>query len=164
MFDGLTTDELVVLVVAGVVLLAVGAAAGMAVGGGGDAGPDADGGDTGTASEEQIRETADGYVQQSIAQQRLQLEAAANRSENLSTDDVSIEATITDVEPSRYGSLYRVNFTVQGEVPSRMGGGTQPIEQSGAVYVSSDGRYLFQQPVDLEAQQRSAAPTAPAGP
>lgn len=163
MYDELSQTETVVLALAAVAVLAVGVGVGMTLGGAGGTDGAAP---NDTASEQEIRQAAEQYVEQTIAQQRVQLEAAANRTANLSSDDVSIEASVVNVTRSDIGGLYEVAFRIEGQVPSRVGGETQPIDQTSSVYLSPDGRYLFQRPIDLERPR--GAPTgaggAPAGP
>lgn len=113
----------------------------------------------GESSENEIRQTAESITSQQVQRQRQQLQQVANQSENLSMEDLSIDSSVESVSRSRFDSLYRVNVSMTGEVPNRLGSGTRSLDQVQTLYISEDGRYLFQEPTDLE-QQRTQQPTA----
>lgn len=95
-------------------------------------------------------------MDQQVAQQQQQLVAAANQSENISQEDVSIQSQVDKVEDSAFPSFYRVTVATTGQVPSQTGE-IQSLDQDQVFYISKDGRYLFSQPTDLEAQQQQTA-------
>lgn len=105
-------------------------------------------------SESEIKERMQSVTNRQIEIQRQQLQQIANSTENLTREDVSISSEIKDVSKSGFGSLYKVNVSVTGNIPNTMGGGTQSIDENQVMYVSSDGRYLFQEPTDLEQSQQ----------
>lgn len=109
---------------------------------------------SGDASTQQIRQTVQSLVSQQTAQQRQQLQQAANRSENLTMNDLSINSQVESVSQSQFDSLYKVSVSTTGVVPRRLGSGTRSIDQTRTLYISSDGRYLFQEPTDLQQPQR----------
>lgn len=110
----------------------------------------------GSASEAEIETLAQSLMDQQMAQQEQQLAAVANQSENISQSDISVSANVDDVSLSDIGSLYRVSISITGEVPSQTGG-VESVDQEQTLYISSDGRYVFQAPTDLEAQQQQAS-------
>ncbi|MFB6158618.1 MAG: hypothetical protein ABEJ95_03055 [Candidatus Nanohalobium sp.] len=115
----------------------------------------------GDASTQQIRQTVQSLVSQQTAQQRQQLQQVANRSENLTMKDLSINSQVESVSQSKFDSLYKVSISTTGEVPRRLGSGTRSIDQTRTLYISSDGRYLFQEPTDLQQPQRQQTPRRP---
>lgn len=142
--------------------LAIGAAfgAGYLVNGGSSGAVVADG------SADTVREAAQSVLDQQVQQQQRQLQTLANQTENVTVDDLSYNAEVTDVSPSEFGSLYAVTVQITGTVPSQQGmlGGSssqlREIDQEMTLYMSPDGRYLFQEPQDLEqpAQQQPQPP------
>lgn len=114
--------------------------------------------DKGSGDKKMIKEKVGEFLDQQMGQQRKQLKMIANQSENLSQDDIGISAEVGSVNPSRFESLYAVNVSVQGKVPKQIGGGTREVNQENVVYISKDGRYLFQKPKDLEAKQEQRIP------
>lgn len=112
-------------------------------------------------SENQIEERVQTLIDRQAEQQRQQLRAVANQSENLTMDDLSINSEIESVSRSDIGSLYRVDISMTGEVPNQLEGGTQSLDQSQVLYISSDGRYLFQEPTDLEQPQQTQQQSQP---
>lgn len=106
-----------------------------------------------TASEEEISQKVQSMMDQQIQQQKQQLALFAQQSENISEDELSIDASVQDVSSSQFSSLYKVTVAVTGTVPSQTGG-LQPIDEEQEMYISKDGRYLFQQPTDLEQPQQ----------
>jgi hypothetical protein len=112
------------------------------------------GGQDTAGSADTVRQSVQPLVDSQLQQQRASLQQAANRSENLTMDDLSIDAEVTAVTGSQFPSLFAVNVTYTGTVPRRLGAGTRTLDQTQTFYVSGDGRYLFQQPTDLEASQQ----------
>jgi hypothetical protein len=122
-------------------------------------------GTSGDASTAQIRQTVESLMSQQVQQQRQQLQQVANQSQNLTMDDLSIDSEVESVSQSQFGSLYKVDVSTTGEIPKRMGSGTRSLDQSQTLYISSDGRYLFQEPTDLEQpQQQTRQPQQPSQP
>ncbi|MFB6116176.1 MAG: hypothetical protein ABEK10_01575 [Candidatus Nanosalina sp.] len=76
-------------------------------------------------------------------------------------EDLSIDSQVESVSQSQFGSLYKVTVSTTGEVPRRLGSGTRSIDETRTLYISSDGRYLFQEPTDLQQpqQQQRRPPT-----
>ncbi|MDY6788574.1 MAG: hypothetical protein SVV03_01285, partial [Candidatus Nanohaloarchaea archaeon] len=62
---------------------------------------------SGDASTQQIRQTVQSLVSQQTAQQRQQLQQVANRSENLTMKDLSINSQVESVSQSKFDSLYK---------------------------------------------------------
>lgn len=119
-------------------------------------------GSSGDASTAEIQQTAESLMSQQVQQQRQQLQQVATQSENLTMDDLSINSEVESVSESQFGSLYKVDVSTTGEIPQRTGSGTRSLDQSQTLYISSDGRYLFQEPTDLEQpQQQAQQPTQP---
>jgi hypothetical protein len=114
-----------------------------------------------TASEGDIRGIAESIVEQQEASQQQRMAMMANQSENISEGDLSFNAEVESVSESDFGSLYQVDISVTGDTVSQLGQ-VQSIDQTQTLYISGDGRYLFQEPTDLEAQrqqtQRQPAP------
>lgn len=155
MLDELTTRERYAVVGGAVLLAVVAFGAGMTVSG------SSQGGDA--VSEDQIRQTAQSIMDQQVQQQRQQLSLMANQSENISREDVSIQADVADVGQSQFGSLYAVTVAVSGTVPTQTGE-LQSQDQEQTLYISQDGRYLFSPPTDLQQasqQQSQGTPTQP---
>lgn len=154
MFDALDRQEWYGLAGAAVLLVAVGFGAGTLTAN--DSTPT---GNVGTAENtDAVRQSVQTFMDQQLARQQQRLQAAVNRSENLTADDVGMDATVTDVSSSEFGSLYEVTVSVSGTVPQMMGSGTRDINQEQTLYVSQDGRYLFQEPTDLEQPQQPRQP------
>lgn len=107
-------------------------------------------------STDEVRSTVQSLMDQQVAQQQQQLLTAANQSENISREDVSIQRQVDAVEDSAFPSFYRVTVATTGQVPSQTGE-IQSLDQDQVFYISKDGRYLFSQPTDLEAQQQQTA-------
>lgn len=150
MFDKLEKRQFYGLIVGFVVVAAIAFSAGAVFGGGlgllGNSGGNA-------ASEEEISQKVQSMMDQQMQQQKQQLAMLAQQSENISADDLSIDASVTDVSSSQFSSLYKVTVKVTGTVPSQTGG-IEPIDREQIMYISKDGRYLFQQPTDLEQLQQ----------
>lgn len=115
-------------------------------------------------SENQIEKRVQSLIDRQVEGQRQQLRAVANQSENLTMDDLSINSEIESVSRSEIGSLYKVNISMTGEVPNQLQGGTQSLDQTQVLYISGDGRYLFQEPTDLEQPQQPQQPQQPRRP
>ncbi|MDY6778083.1 MAG: hypothetical protein SVU32_05415 [Candidatus Nanohaloarchaea archaeon] len=118
---------------------------------------DTGGSDSNAASKAEIRQKVQQLMDQRLQRQRQMLTSLANRSANISRSDLSINAQVTDVSESRFGSLYKVTVTVSGTVPSRTGG-LRDMSQEQTLYISQDGRYLFQPPTDLQQPQQPRRP------
>jgi len=106
-----------------------------------------------SVSTDEVRNSVQSLLDQQIAQQEQQLALLANQSENISQEDVSIQAEVGNITQSEFPSLYRVEVTTTGNVPAQTGG-LQPVNEEQVYYISKDGRYLFPQPTDLAAQQQ----------
>jgi hypothetical protein len=115
-----------------------------------DTGPDT----TAEASQTQIRQQVQSLTDQQVQTQRQQLDTAANQSKNLTRDELSINSEIEEITKSQFGSLYKANISLTGEIPNRLGSGTQAIDENQVLYISQDGRYVFQQPTDLQQQRQ----------
>ncbi|MDY6777836.1 MAG: hypothetical protein SVU32_04160 [Candidatus Nanohaloarchaea archaeon] len=159
MFDELTQKERYGLAGAAVLLLAVGFGAGVFTSGGTPTGNVAASGDTAT-----VRQAVQDFMNQQLQRQQQQLQQVATQSPNISADDLSMDATVSSVEPSQFGSLYKATVSVSGTVPSRRGG-LRDVSQETTFYLTGDGRYLFQAPTDLQQPQQPAQrqqpPTSP---
>jgi len=118
------------------------------------------GADTNELSQTQIRQQVQTLTDQQVQTQRQQLDAASNRSENLTRDDLSINSEIEEITEEEFGSisLYKANISVTGEIPNQLGSGTQEINENQVLYLSKDGRYLFQEPTDLQQQPQQPQP------
>lgn len=114
-----------------------------------------------STSTDEIRSTVQSMMDQQVQRQQQQLAMMAQQSENLSEDDLSMEAKVEEVNQSEFSSLYRVTASITGEVPSQQSGETKSIDQEQVMYVSKDGRYLFREPTDLQkiSQQQPTRPT-----
>ncbi|MFO7966073.1 MAG: hypothetical protein R6U44_00545 [Archaeoglobaceae archaeon] len=110
-------------------------------------------GDGETASEEEISQKVQTMVDQQMQQQEQELALLAQQNEDISEDDISIDASVQDVSSSQFDSLYEVSVAVTGNAPSQTGE-LEPINQEQEMYVTEDGRYVFQQPTDLEQPQQ----------
>lgn len=108
-----------------------------------------------TASTDEISTLAESLLDQDISQQEQQFAAMANQSENMSAEDISIEIGEVDVSDSDFPSLYEVTAGVQGDIPTQTGE-LESIDEEQTLYISKDGRYVFQQPVDIQEQQQQA--------
>ncbi len=107
---------------------------------------------TAGGSTDEVREQVQSLMDQQVQSQQRQFALIANQSENISMDDLSLQAEVTDISQSEFGSLYEVTVQMSGTVPSRTGG-LQSLDQEQTLYISQDGRYLFQEPTDLEQPQ-----------
>ncbi|MCJ7429000.1 MAG: hypothetical protein MUP66_01270 [Candidatus Nanohaloarchaeota archaeon QJJ-5] len=156
MFDQVSTRQLLGAVTVFALALGVSFGAGYLVNSGGT------GAVTGDASTDEMRSTVQSLMDRQVQQQRQQFTTIANQSENISESDLSMDAQVTDVSPSEFGSLYAVDVQVTGTVPGQLGGGLQELDQEQTFYMSPDARYLFQQPQDLEQQTQQQQPPAQA--
>ncbi len=153
MFDKLEQKEVYGLIGGIVVILVLSFAAGALLGGdlfnssSNDTQPEDSVGEA--LSPEKIEQKVQEFMDLQLKQQRQQLEGAAQQLENVSKEDLSLDSTVEDVSSSKFGSLYKVTTVMTGTVPKRTGG-LQDIDQEQVMYISQDGRYLFQQPQDLE--------------
>lgn len=114
---------------------------------------------TAGASTDDIREEVQGLMDQQVQSQQQRFALIANQSENISMDDLSLQAEVTDVSQSEFGSLYEVTVQMSGTVPSQTGG-LQSLDQDQTFFISQDGRYLFQEPTDLQ-QPQGQQPSQP---
>lgn len=124
-----------------------------------------DSGMTDQASIDEIESTAQSIVDQQTSSQQQQMAMMANQSENISQDDLSFEGEVTDVEESEFESLYSVTISITGDTVTQTGE-LESIDEEQTLYISNDGRYLFSEPTDLEAQQQQQGqqtPQAPSG-
>ena len=145
MFDNLNSQEKYGLAGFIVVALLMAFSAGaVASSSGSPTGMFFDGGDD--IGEDGIESKVDSWMSSQIESQRSQMRVVANRSENLSVEELSIDYRIESVSESGIDGLYIVNATMYGNVPDLRNGGTREFEQSRAVYISEDGNYLFQKP------------------
>lgn len=153
MFDQVSTRQLLGAVTVFALALGVSFGAGYLVNNG------STGAVTGDASTDEIHQAVQELMDQQVQQQRQQFTLMANQSENITVDDLSLSADVTDVSPSEFGSLYKATVTVTGTIPARTGG-LQDLNQEQVFYLTPDARYLFQEPQDLEqpAQQQRPAP------
>lgn len=135
--------------------LVVGFGAGFTVSNGsGPTGAVSVGSDAGTDA---VTQAVQSFMDTQLQQQNQQLQMMAQRSPNISADDLSMEATVTDVSQAEFDGLYQVTVSIQGQVPGRTGG-LQQLDREQTLYVSQDGRYLFGQPTDLQNPQPTQQP------
>jgi hypothetical protein len=113
----------------------------------------------GNADSADVEQTVQSVMDRQLQRQRQQLSMVANQSANITEDDLSIDATVNEVSSSKFGSLQKATVSVTGTVPSRTGG-LRSLEQEQVFYVSQNGRYLFQEPTDLQ-QTGQRTPTPP---
>lgn len=106
-----------------------------------------------SASIDEIRSTADSLISQQVSSQQQRLAQVANQSENISESDLSFNGEVTEVSDSEFPTLYEVTVSFSGDTVNQLGQ-TQEIDEEQEFYISKDGRYLFQAPTDLEAQQQ----------
>lgn len=159
MLDELSQRTQYGLVAALAVAVAVGFGAGTVVSGGSNpvGAVTADNGGN-AASSDAVKQKVQSFMDKQVQRQQQQLAMMASQSPNMSADDFSMDASVTDVSASQYGSLQKVTVSITGTVPARTGG-TRSLDRDQTFYVSQDGRYLFQEPTDLE-QPQQPAPTA----
>jgi hypothetical protein len=110
-----------------------------------------------SVSTDDVKSTVQSLMDRQVSRQQQQLSVVAQKNENISREDVSIQAEVETVEESEFPSLYRVTVSSTGQVPNQSGE-IQSIDEEQVYYVSKDGRYLFQEPTDLQEQQQQ--PTA----
>lgn len=110
---------------------------------------------TADASSDEVRQSVQSYMDQQLQRQRQRFQMIASQSPNISAEDLSMDATVSSVEQSQFGSLYKVTVSISGQVPGRTGG-LQQVDQDQVLYISGDGRYLFRQPTDLQQAQQQA--------
>lgn len=112
--------------------------------------------DTGdAASEDEITQQVQSLMDQQLSQQQAQFEMMAGQNPNMSAEDLSMEASVTDVSESEFGGLYAVTVSTEGQMPGQQGG-LQQVDEEQTVYISTDGQYLFPEPTDLEQAQQPA--------
>lgn len=104
------------------------------------------------ASTSELTETVESVIDQQLSAQEQQALILANQSDSISGEDISLDAEIGDISQADFGSLYRVEISVTGNMINQAGNGTQAVDQDQVVYISGDGRYLFPEPTDLEQQ------------
>lgn len=115
-------------------------------------------------SETELEERVQSLMDQRVQQQEHQLQQVANQSEDLTEEDLSISSEVDDISRSEIGSLYRIDISTTGEVPNQLGNGTRSLDETRTICISSDGRYLFQEPTDLEQPQQQTAQQQPQQP
>lgn len=103
-----------------------------------------------------VKQKVQSFMDQQLDQQRQQFSLIAQQSPNISADDLAIDATVTGVSGSQFGSLQKVTVSITGTVPARTGG-LQQLDREQTLYVSQDGQFLFQQPTNLD-QPRQQPP------
>lgn len=116
-----------------------------------------------TVSEDEVEKTVNSLLSQQMEQQRQSFTQIANQSENISEEDLSIKSEVETVSQSKFDSLYKVEISMTGEVPNQLSGGTQSLDETQVMYISDDGRYMFQEPTDLEQPQQQAPQQSPSG-
>lgn len=116
------------------------------------------------ASSSELSETVETVMDQQLSAQEQQALVMANQSDDVSAEDISLDAEVGDISQADFGSLYRVEVSVTGTMINQMGNGTQAVDQDQVVYISGDGRYLFPEPTDLEQQQQQPQQPAPQTP
>lgn len=117
-------------------------------------------------SQDEIRSTAQSIMDQQVQQQQQQLALMAQQNENISQEDLSMEAEVQDVSESEFPSLNKVTVSISGEAPSQENPGEiESVDQEQVIYLSQDGRYMFGPPTDLEraAQQQQEPQQPPTG-
>lgn len=92
-----------------------------------------------------------------VAQQEAQLSQIAQEDEDISEDDISVNAEVERVSDAEVPSLFRAEINVEGDIPTQ-DGEIESFTEEQELYLSKDGRFLFQPPIDLEAQQQPAEP------
>lgn len=100
-------------------------------------------------SKEEIKQNVQSFMDLQLEQQRQQLAMIAAQNENISEDDVFIDASVNNVTSSAFSAFYQVNVGITGTVPSQTGE-LRDLERELKLFISQDGRYLFQEPIDLE--------------
>jgi len=117
-----------------------------------------------SGSEDKVRQSVSSLIDQQIQDQRQQLDLVANTSENISRQDLSIQGSVENINASKFGSLYRAEVSITGTLPSQTEeGGTRELDRTNIVYVSGDGRYVFQEPTDLEEPREQETETQSSG-
>ena len=106
----------------------------------------------GETSKADIEDVANSIVEQQESTQEQTIEIMANQSENISESDLSFNGEVSEVTQSDFPSLYEVTISLTGSTVSRSGE-LEELDEEQQLYISSDGRYVFQPPTDLEAQQ-----------
>lgn len=158
MLDGVEGADRYRLIVAALLIGAIGFGAGTVASGGSSGGATVGA----SVSSETVKQEVQSFMDQQIAQQQQQLSLIASQRPNLTEDDLSIDASVTSVSSSDFGSLRKVAVTISGTVPAQTGG-TRSIEQQQTFYISQDGRYLFRQPRDLEQSGQNPSLTGAQG-
>lgn len=113
------------------------------------------------ASTSELTETVESVMDQQLSAQEQQAMMIANRSDSISEEDISLDAEVGDISQADFGSLYRVEISVTGNMINQAGNGTETVDQDQVVYISGDGRYLFPEPTDLEQQPQQPQQSAP---
>ena len=148
MFENLEKKELYGLIGGFVVVIVISFAAGSLIGGmNGNSSPQDQ--EIQPISTDEAAEEVQSVMDLQLEGQRQQLDMIANQSENITTDDVSIAYSINNVTDSKFESLYKVNAVLEGTVPTQTGE-LQDINQPQELYVSKDGKYLFQSPMSID--------------
>jgi len=100
-------------------------------------------------SKEEIKNNVQSFMDLQLEQQKQQLAMIASQNENISEEDVFIDASVNNVSSSGFSEFYQVSVGITGTVPSQTGG-LRDLERQLKLFISLDGRYLFQEPIDLE--------------
>lgn len=145
MFEELEEKQKYGLIAGIIVVGIVGFVSGFALKGFGIAQPNG----TSKLSQSEIKGEIQPLLDAQMQKQRQQFSLIANQSKNISEEDLSIKAEVTDVSESKFASLYKVTVLTTGTVPSQLGG-LQDISQNQTMYISRDGKYLFGEPTNLD--------------
>lgn len=106
-------------------------------------------------SVDRIEKNVEEFMDVQLQQQEQSLLMMAEQSENISENDVYMVSSVDEVSSSEFGSLHKVKIIIEGRFPeqdnmSQLTGELESFEQEQDLFVSQDGRYVFQQPTDLE--------------
>jgi hypothetical protein len=98
------------------------------------------------ADQAELNQSVSRFWNRQLDHREQELNRMANRSENMSADDVSITASVVSMKRSNFSSLYNATVRIHWQVPTQRSGGTESITENYSVYVSCDGQYVFQEP------------------
>lgn len=106
-------------------------------------------------SVDRIEKNVEEFMDVQLQQQEQSLLMMAEQSENISENDVYMVSSVDEVSSSEFGSLHKVKIIIEGRFPEQdnrgqLTGELESFEQEQDLFVSQDGRYVFQQPTDLE--------------
>lgn len=114
---------------------------------------------SGDASADEIGDNVQQLMDQQMQTQEAQLATMAEQSEDISVDDLSMDATVSDVSASDIDGLVEVTVSISGQMPSQQNPGElESVDQEQVVYVSADGQYLFPEPTPLNQDMMQQAP------